>query len=359
MKRQAVGLSLGLLSIAGGEARGQYFALDLTGPPSQQLSTPLSTVSHGVELRSGAFLLVDRRERAIILAHLTLDTHSQVGRVGAGPGEYRRPIRALSDGRGGAIVPDEELRRSIRVAANGEIVGDGLTSHETGFSPASIRGMDPAGRVLHYGPVAPGIRDSLPIQRWDPSTGRSTLLGWWPTTQAALGVATKTPQGLTSREIMMPSLWPLRATWVALPDGAIAIVRPSPYQIEIITPEGHRSLGPVVQYQPVRVTSAHRDAIRQERGPIPDDQFPPLLPPFEGLDDVIGSPTGEVWVGRMRAWNDTVPVYDIFDSRGVPRGHARLRSRSKVVGFGSGAVYVAREDPDDGLWFLERYLRRP
>jgi hypothetical protein len=36
-------------------------------------------------------------------------------------------------------------------------------------------------------------------------------------------------------------------------------------------------------------------------------------------------------------------------------GKATLKPNSVVVGFGQGAVYVARQDPEDDLRYLEKY----
>jgi hypothetical protein len=71
---------------------------------------------------------------------------------------------------------------------------------------------------------------------------------------------------------------------------------------------------------------------------------------------VLVMPAGEVWVERTRQADDPTPVYDIFDGAGKLTGLATLRPRSRVVGFGRGAVYVVRIDEDD-LQYLERYRR--
>ena len=69
------------------------------------------------------------------------------------------------------------------------------------------------------------------------------------------------------------------------------------------------------------------------------------------------SPDGEIWVLRTRPASDKVPTYDIFNSTGQLTGKATLKPNSAVVGFGAGAVYVARQDPEDDLRYLEKYAR--
>lgn len=77
-----------------------------------------------------------------------------------------------------------------------------------------------------------------------------------------------------------------------------------------------------------------------------------------GSTDLIASDRNEVWVARRRPLSDPLPIYDIFDASARYLGTARLRNGSRVVGFGPGVVYVAREDAEEGLWYLERYRRR-
>jgi hypothetical protein len=47
-------------------------------------------------------------------------------------------------------------------------------------------------------------------------------------------------------------------------------------------------------------------------------------------------------------------VYDVFDVAGRLTRQIALDGERVIVGFGAGAVYVARTDEDDLQW-LERY----
>jgi hypothetical protein len=338
-------------------ATAQLPTIDLTGPPAARLSTPLSAVSHGVELQSGAFVFVDRVEVEVKRADLSRDAIATLGRVGGGPLEYRRPDRAVADGQGGALIPESSDFRMLRVLPTGALARSDLPLVDAKIRPLWIRGVDPQGRLIHWGPINSATRGQVPIHRWDPATRQFTLLGQWPTRRVRVGAPQRTPQG-TTREIMDATLWPLRAAWVALGDGTVAIVHPEPYHVEIVRPDGRKLLGPTVDYRPVRVTAALREAVRAERGPMPDNVFPEELPPFEGLEDVIGSPRGEVWVRRMQDPSDPFTLYDVFNASGVRIAQARLSKHAQVVGFGAGSVYVAREDVEEGLWYLERYELR-
>jgi len=357
-KHSPIASSIVLVALAISSASAQLRTIDLTGRPTAALTMPANTVSHGVELAGGGFLFVDGIDKSLLLADLSRDDLRTLGRSGAGPGEYRSPYRAIADGKGGALVPDLSLDRVLMITPDGQITGTGFSRIENGgMAPSGIRGIDSQGSLLGYTRAPEGIRDSLPITRWDPSAKQATVLAWWPTVRAIVGPAVKMPDGSTARSLSTSRLWPLRTAWVAHADGSVAIVRPAPYRVDVVSSNGTTVRGPVVQYQPVRVTSAFREEFRRTEAPIPDEQFPDALPPFAGLDDVIAAPGGEVWVGRMQDWNSAFAVYDVFDRRGVRVVEARLRPHSKVVGFGAGTVYVARQTQDDDLWYLERYTR--
>jgi hypothetical protein len=68
------------------------------------------------------------------------------------------------------------------------------------------------------------------------------------------------------------------------------------------------------------------------------------------------SPEGDVWVQRTAAESDTVSRYDIFAVGGGIVKHAVFPARTRVVGFGRGAIYAVRIDDDD-LQHLQRFKR--
>lgn len=106
-------ITLGLTLIGATPAAAQVRTIDLTGRPAATISTPISSVSRGAELANGKFVFVDEREVAIQLADFSADALRALSRTGGGPGEYRRPMEALADGKGGAVVPDGALGRAV------------------------------------------------------------------------------------------------------------------------------------------------------------------------------------------------------------------------------------------------------
>ena len=91
--------------------------------------------------------------------------------------------------------------------------------------------------------------------------------------------------------------------------------------------------------------------------PAGDPEFPVNMPAFIGTSVVI-APYGAVLVGRSHRFTHRTWSYDLFDRTGRHAGSATIQSNSVVVGFGNGAVYVARTDPDDDLVYLERHRVR-
>ena len=84
--------------------------------------------------------------------------------------------------------------------------------------------------------------------------------------------------------------------------------------------------------------------------PLPD-----VKPPFLG-GDVYVAPDGRVWVLRTRAWNDSIPTFDVFDATGRVVERVSLPRRTRLIGFGNGVAYLARIDDDDLVW-LQRVRR--
>lgn len=337
----------------------QLRMLDFTGRPQRALNAELSSTSEGVEIANGGFVFVDPIDKVIRIAYLAGDSMQVLGRQGAGPGEYRKPEVARSDGKGGAFVPDLALGRAALISPRGIISGTAWTREATGgTNPYAVRGVDRRGRFVSYGR---GTRsdgrpsDSLPINRWDPTTRQTEVLAWWPQVTVIVGPPTKLADGTTSQTLETPELAPRRTAWAALPDGSVAIIRPEPYRVDIVSAAGQVRRGPVVKYTPIQTTPAERDAMRRERGPIPDKFFPATFPPFDGVNGVFVSPGGEIWVNITRAWNDSIPKYDVFDAKGVRIARAHLAPRSAVLGLGLEGAYVAQLSPEDGISHLGWY----
>jgi hypothetical protein len=82
-------------------------------------------------------------------------------------------------------------------------------------------------------------------------------------------------------------------------------------------------------------------------------EFPDFLPPFVARTAIV-APDGRLWVERFRAANDSTPVFDVFDRTANRVLAITLPRRTRLVGFGTGSIYLVRID-NDGLQYLQRY----
>jgi hypothetical protein len=166
-----------------------------------------------------------------------------------------------------------------------------------------------------------------------------------------------------------------RTTWAVARDGRVAIVRPEPYRVDVIQPTGQRRDGHEIQHIRVRVgealknqwrdtqtarlrnTTVSRDgssATSLARPPAVEPlRWPAFLPPF--LDDVLFSPDGLLWIPRTTDIGSP-PYYDVIDHENQITARMTLRPHSRIAGFSTTSIYVARADAD-GFEFLERYDR--
>ena len=80
--------------------------------------------------------------------------------------------------------------------------------------------------------------------------------------------------------------------------------------------------------------------------------WPPTKPAIEREAGIFAS-DGMLWIKRNVKAEAPI-MYDVLDRAAKLAFQLELPPKRKVVGFGKGSVYLARED-DDGLHYLERY----
>ena len=367
--------------------------------PEATFADPFTSVRGIRELPDGRVVVSDLQDKVVQLVDFRAAIATKIGREGQGPEEYAMPagLYALPDG--GALLQDFGNRRFLSIGPDGK-VGRAISPPQpaipAGAGPArggppmmmgallDPRGVDQPGRIYFQGMALPGGEggtvDSVPIMRWDRARTIDTV-AWLPVSPDMR------PQVIRSGNTMQVRIgsqraWPAQVQWGVAGDGRIALVQPDPYRVTWLAPAG-RTAGPVVPYAPIKVTDADRKDYQERmararpmmvafggpagarpatpppsiRATQDEPEWPDTKPPFTGRDAVLVTPAGEVWVERTRRADDPAPVYDIFDRAGRLTGRATLRPRSRIVGFGRGAVYVVRTDEDD-LEYLERYRRQ-
>ncbi len=359
------------------------------GAPTAVLSYDFSHIAGIRELPNGNVLVSDDRDRVVVLADFTAGTGKQVGREGAGPGEYARPGVLLAVAGGRTLLLDPGNARFLAFDPAGATAGT-VSPAARGRSPQGghmlalaaswdARGTDDVGRVYFEqlpGPLRPGESRSVPIVSWEPATGALDTVATYTLSDTML---TLVPQVRGREAAIRPRAWPARPQWAVAPDGGIALAQPFPYHLSWLR-GSRRTDGSSVSYTPLRVTPQDRAAFLEEvRGarassrpsgggtPSPAGGRPPLhktegeplfpdaKPPFSGRDAIRVGPDGVAWVTRTRSIADSLSRVDLFDPQtGNHISQLVLPSHTRIVGFGERNLYLARRDSDD-LERLERY----
>lgn len=362
--------------------------------PAAEFSEPFTQINGVRELRDGRVIVSDVREKTVQLVDLKTGSAQKIGREGSGPGEYAMPMRLLALPGDTSLVYDPLNRRFLVIGPDGK-PGAFLTLEEG----ESGRGMrvsigarftDSRGRLYSQGSNfsigpdgQPTTADSAPILRYDRTTKKTDTLAFVKVPTAEVRMS----GGANNRNVSvrMGGGNPYAATddWAVTPDGRLAVVRTKDYRVDWYAPDGRRTSGPTIAYQPIKVTEDDKREFRERRAaggsgmivmtetrdgnrssrsagappanmqmPEPTD-WPEVKPPFVG-PAAFAAPNGQLWVLRTRPAKDKIPTFDVFDASGRVAGRVAIPAQTRLVGFGNGTVYLARSDEDD-LQYLQRY----
>lgn len=320
------------------------------------------------ELSDGRVIVVDADLRLVWLLSASLGDPRPLGGRGQGPEEYERPTAVFALRGDTSWVVDAGRARVLIVAPNGDIVGGRRWYGDDRPTTTAPDAIDTEGMLY---------RRAQPI-RFEPDGSmavvdsaaivRSSLGSSAGDTVAFLPVELPRGTRLWAGGIAVPpshAAFPAHAVWAAAGDGAVAIVHPVPYRVEIYGPGVGGRRGSEVAYDPISVSEAHREAWREEqqrprpvttfsrsgqgggvmmRVPEPrePDTWPATLPPFLPGAARFAS-TGELWVQRTTE-ADEPPTFDVFDRHGERTGRVVLPNGVRVVGFGESFIYGVRRD---------------
>jgi hypothetical protein len=266
-------------------------------------------------------------------------------------------------------------RRLLIITSDGRVLANTVPlNHPSGF-PMLPRGVDGRGRIYFdlAGIAMPGLEEAV-------RTGRAPLIRWDRGANRLDTVTTVTfppmaPAGPGEVRISIGGgAYQPRDDWAVLPDGRIGLARATEYRVEWFGGPAPIQ-GPTIKYDPVKVGDDEKNAWadqmasrgmivevqngqrRTRRPPRPDITkitWPDVMPAFTGSRAVLAAPNGELWVRRAQPANAQGGLYDVFDAQGRLSRQVTLDGNRVVLGFGPGAVYVARTDDDDLQW-IERY----
>lgn len=358
-----------------GSALPAQRAIDLTGRPDAAIKEPFTSLSGIRELPGGRAIVTDQVERAVFVVDFASGTSQRIGTQGDGPREYRFPLAPLRGGGDSTWIVDATARRALLI--RGSVI-ESTVPMPTGGLPGGLiapHGSDRSGRAYFEGngfdPEKGTFVDSVGVVRWTPPDRVDVLAR----VHNGGRVRMNGPMGVMSIARVATPFAHIDA-WAPLPDGGVAIVRQSPFRVDLVGADKAVKAGAPIAFTAIAITQEEKDSVRERtsgqrvsavgrgggagnqvrRPPFPDDAYPEKMPAFIH-DQVHATPEGELWVGRSHRVNDKTWRYDIFSAAGSPAGAATLKSGATVVGFGAGVVYVTRTDPETDLVYLERYRR--
>jgi hypothetical protein len=385
-------LPLVLLCIA--PVAGAQVPTKALGAPEKVFDATFTNVSGFRELADGRLIISDFGEKTVQVLDPRSSAPSPVGRQGAGPGEWGLATRLWSLPGDSTLLPDPINGRFLLIGPDAKPVTTFRIAESSPANFGNLAGVDAQGGMYFERvrpPANPGLLAPSPgivdILRYDRSSQRTDTVGQLQRAKGETSGAKTLPGGMVQSYTNLP-LATIDVS-VVTPEGRVAVVRGTDYRIDWIGRDGRLVRGPAAQPSQIRVTTAEKEAFVKSqirpgqisvRGPLtgsagpagggsgaagarsggavaipqgvrlddPDMTWPEVKPPFLS-GAVVAAPDGRVWVHRTRAYNDSVPVYDVFDASGKVVQRVSLPKGTRLVGFGRGVVYLVRPDEDDLL----------
>ena len=346
--------------------------IDLTGKPNAVIKDPFSMISGVRGLPGNRAIVTDQLERLLFIVDFTTGARRQIGRQGDGPAEYRFPMAPFAASGDRTLILDASLRRVHVISPDGTF-GASLSPPYTAVPGGLLaaRGVDAAGRMYFEGnsfnSETGRFIDSVGVIRWNPSTDAVEILGKVSSGGRVMITREGSPASVSRQILPFPHV----DAWTVLASGRVAVIRQQPYQVAFLE-DGSLRASPPVPFTPIPVTSAERDAYREEHAgarmaaaggnqarrapPASDAEFPQTMPAFV-FGSVVSSDSS-IWVGRSHRASDRTWQYDVFDATGRRVAVAVLPRNSRVAAVQGNMVFIARTDPSDGLGYLERHALR-
>lgn len=385
------------LAATAAPALGQNIQTRTLSKPDAEYSEPFTQIQGIRELRDGRVVVVDPRDKTVQVVNLQSGTATKLGREGSGPGEYGLPLRLLPLPGDTSAVVDMLNNRILLINPNGTVGGFldlNQPSSGRGGGPLLLGGSnqpqytDSKGRMYMEGPPfrltdnGPVSSDSVPVIRWDRASGKRDTLAWRRVATGSSQISGSGGRGNQNVSVRIGGGPPFAGADVATvaPDGRVAVVHHEPYNVDFVNENGQRTRGQPIRYEKVRVSEGHKQEWRERQrtatrmsmtvdnsgrrqatmgpgGPVQDPEswggeyMPPFLSTLQNV--ATFSNDGYLWVQRTGPAGQP-PTFDVIDRAGNAVQKVVLPKRSRLLGFGNGAVYVARLDEDD-LQYLQKY----
>jgi len=282
---------------------------------------------------------------------------------GAGPGSSAAPPNsgaAMATGGRGGGAPGRGA------AMGGMRGGRGLTLRYLSGTDRFIGSGPPARVEVAQNAASAPPRAPFPILRLSLRTMRMDTVARLMGPQAPRPPMTNSQAGTWTVFVATTPLQ-LLDTWAAMSDGTVAVVRAASYRIEWYAPNGERSVTDSVHYTPFPVTTNDKKRVVDEYKRIGSallaanpqrtailavtyaepPQWPASHPPFRGDIDPLVDAEDRIWLATRCVTDDGALCYDVIDRIGERVERYRVPPKTRVVGFGKGAIYTAFEQKSD------------
>ena len=326
-----------------------------------KLPASFALLSNVVELKDGRLMFADTRNKLFFRADLkngkvdTVGTRVDSLAAGGPVGHYKFPgWVAHLRGDTVALVDFSALRTTLWSEAGNPL---GLLPIKPVAGTAPVLMYDTLGRgykvdyqaVLGGGEPGRSVRpDSMPVLRIALPGGTVDTIALLASPE--YGDAIFGEQIQQAAKVFAPQDF-----FGVLPDGTSWVARGRENRVDWRSPDGTWTRGTSHPYTKTPVTQADKDRVLtqvREHGKqfgMPQDlkvtyPFADTKPPFELA---LGRPSGEVWLQRPRAQENSALVYDVFDRKGNWRREVPFPKDASLAGFGpEGAVYASIKNGD-------------
>ena len=363
-----------------------------------EFSEPFTQIGGVRELKDGRLIVIDPRDKTVQVVDLKAGTGTKIGREGSGPGEYGIPLRLMALPNDTTAIGDMLNNRLLLINPNATVggfvdlnvpppsggrSGGGMVMIGNNMPTAS----DAKGRMYMQGSPfrmtdnGPQSADSVPMIRWDRAAGKRDTLAWLRLPQNSNQVTSRGGRGNQQVMVRMGGGPPFNGAdqMLVAPDGRVAVAHFDPYSIDFVSETGQRVRGQPIKYDKLKISEGHKREWRERQktatglqmtvdnngrrsatmGPAGQTQDPEVwggefMPPFLGGNNTLSfSNDGYLWVQRTGPAGQP-PTFDVIDRAGNLAQKVVLPKRARLIGFGNGAVYVARLDEDD-LQYIQKY----
>ncbi len=307
-------------------------------------------------LSNGMVLAADTKDVEVHLLDANGKKVRQIGRSGAGPGEYTRPLVVALPG-DSTLLLDVGARRYIVIDPRGQITKTEGVTPALGAGADAIAAADSKGRLLFghkVASVSSGVGATSPIGRWARGADHFDTVTMFQGENPKIVPLKVKNSPIKDLAVQSRQVFAAVNDWVAAPSGRIAIIHAVPYRVDWVELNGKITQGTEVAVTRVPVTEIDRKTYEPD-GPPYRRTYAAMKSPFMA-EDAVADNQDNLWVPRNEAAGFKSRRWDVFAANGKLRGTVMIPSGRKLMAVTARHAYIRYTD-SDGLQWIERYAR--